>query len=538
MAQNKHKIKRRTICILFASIIALYALAIPIGAVVSSSQGGYLDFDLTARSSFPLTVGFSYVTRDTSTGAGNTYVYATEIGGFGEEWNTTLYGVDTYTQSYTPIEGTEYELQGSLEYNFIERVFPTENNIVWDDGNHQSVIRRGWQDISIQNKAPSGGNVLGQQQGVVLRARDVVYNPAWLMTTEDGTSQTDEPMLPTFISPTVENPSIEAVVLTYSWSCTIIDQEGVAHEHSNFEVFDTRVTNTTLAVPIIPIDVLEQYKTQKTIVISEYSGYLDVDYYEYTEPVVDALAGTWIINSGSRRGADKVWSVDGTFNGIDAEQNIVTYPLKSIYTLSSTSDPAFFLFDKDTFEKPYLRNIYYNNGPVTSEYNGTSGVVTLDASGEVKEMLLNVTITSLLDDVVDGNSLLTWLQSNATKQGSTATVAQEGTWEQVDKAGDGYLLKLQYPLYDTSGVVITQSEIYKNNMSYYGFPTFEKYIDTDSTIIVPTPPYEADYTGWLGTAVGGFLDFELFPGFSLGGMLGILISFSFIMLFLKFFAGG
>lgn len=516
MAQNKHKTKRRIISILCASIIALYALAIPIGAVVNSSQGSFLDFNLTANSTFPLTVGFSYVTRDTSTGAGNTYVYATEIGGFGEEWNTTLYGVDTYTQNYTPMEGVEYELEGSLEYNFLERDFPEQYDIVWNDGNTQSVIKRGYQTISFQNKAPSGGNVLGQQQGAVLRARDVVYNPAWLMTTEDGTSQTDEPMLPAFLSPTVESPTTEALVLTYSWSCTIIDQEGVAHNYSNFEVFDTRVDNSSRYVPIIPINVLEQYATQKTIVISEYTGFLDVDYYEYVEPeATDELAGTWVFTSDL-----------GVAN--------------SFYSSVGTSVNVNFTSNSTAYTQIKFQDYGYSSWGETLLY-GSTRVFTNDGMSDAtwqNNAYKTITITSNLADVTNGSTLLTWLQANATKQGSTATVAEAGTWEQVEKSGDGYLLRLQYPLYDTSGVTITDSETYRNNMSYYGFPTIQKYIDTDGTIIVPSPPYEGDYTGWLGTAVGGFLDFELFPGFTLGGMLGILISFSFIMLFLKFFAGG
>lgn len=396
MKNDKRKLLTRIIATMMVSIIVGCALAIPLGAVVNSSQGGFLDFNLTANSTFPLTVGFSYVTRDPATGAGNTYVYATEIGGFGEEWNTTLYGVDEYTQSYTPMEGVNYNLVGSLSYNLLEREFPENSYIMWDDGGVTSTIKRGYQVISLLNQAPSNGNILGQQQGAVLRARDVVYNPAWLVTEENQTSLTNEPMLPAFLSPIISENNSEAVVLTYSWSCTIIDQEGVVHEHSGYEVFDTREDNiSSRYVTIIPIEVLMNYSTQKTIVIAEYSGFLDVDYYTYN-----------------------------------------------------------------------------------------------------------------------------------------------GDWLETEASGDGYLLKLQYPLYDTSGVTITESETYREFMSVYGFPTFEKYIDTDGTIIMPSPPYKMDFTGWLGTAVGGFLDFELFEGFSLGGLLSVLIGFSFIMLFLKFFAGG
>ena len=47
-----------------------------------------------------------------------------------------------------------------------------------------------------------------------------------------------------------------------------------------------------------------------------------------------------------------------------------------------------------------------------------------------------------------------------------------------------------------------------------------------------------DFTTWLATAVGGFFDFSLFGGFTIGHMVGSIVAFSFVMLFLKFFAGG
>lgn len=47
-----------------------------------------------------------------------------------------------------------------------------------------------------------------------------------------------------------------------------------------------------------------------------------------------------------------------------------------------------------------------------------------------------------------------------------------------------------------------------------------------------------DWVSWLGTAVGGFFDFEIMPGFSLGGILAVVIMLGLVMTFLKFFAGG
>lgn len=56
--------------------------------------------------------------------------------------------------------------------------------------------------------------------------------------------------------------------------------------------------------------------------------------------------------------------------------------------------------------------------------------------------------------------------------------------------------------------------------------------------VASTSSGTVDFTSWLGTAVGGFLNFEIFPGFNMSGILLIIISFSLVMWFLKVFAGG
>lgn len=50
--------------------------------------------------------------------------------------------------------------------------------------------------------------------------------------------------------------------------------------------------------------------------------------------------------------------------------------------------------------------------------------------------------------------------------------------------------------------------------------------------------FNGDYTSWMATAVGGFLDAEIFPNFTLGGVLGVLVALGLLVMFLKFFAGG
>lgn len=50
--------------------------------------------------------------------------------------------------------------------------------------------------------------------------------------------------------------------------------------------------------------------------------------------------------------------------------------------------------------------------------------------------------------------------------------------------------------------------------------------------------YTADYTSWIGNAVGGFLNMELFPFFSIGGILLICVAIGLVGYFLKIFMGG
>lgn len=51
-------------------------------------------------------------------------------------------------------------------------------------------------------------------------------------------------------------------------------------------------------------------------------------------------------------------------------------------------------------------------------------------------------------------------------------------------------------------------------------------------------PIEHDYTSWLVKAVGGFLDTEIVPGFSIGGIFGVVLMIALLSYILKMFLGG
>lgn len=49
---------------------------------------------------------------------------------------------------------------------------------------------------------------------------------------------------------------------------------------------------------------------------------------------------------------------------------------------------------------------------------------------------------------------------------------------------------------------------------------------------------DSDFTKWISSAVGGFMSFEIFPGFSFELIFGVLIGALFLFFFLRLFSGG
>lgn len=68
-----------------------------------------------------------------------------------------------------------------------------------------------------------------------------------------------------------------------------------------------------------------------------------------------------------------------------------------------------------------------------------------------------------------------------------------------------------------------------NSLSYVQLARF---IDIESN------PIQRDYLDWLVGATKGFFDAEIFPGFSLGGILGIIVAVRVMLWILKMMAGG
>lgn len=70
--------------------------------------------------------------------------------------------------------------------------------------------------------------------------------------------------------------------------------------------------------------------------------------------------------------------------------------------------------------------------------------------------------------------------------------------------------------------------------SFAPFTSFDTWFNNlDLTVDI-----EYDYTSWLITAVGGFMAFEIIPGFSIGGIFSVAIMIALLSYILKMFLGG
>lgn len=542
MVQNKHKTKRRIICILCASIIALYALAIPIGAVVNSSQVPDGSTALYGQSTFPYSVGF--VCSDAN--LDRNYIFATEIGSYGLNNNQTNFGEDQFEWYYPDSTDSETSL---IEYSGVDQRF-LRDTLHWysergaEYGTTQGNTYGGFGQMQLEYYTNTQ-DFVDNVESIIFKASDVYYNPIWLtrQVMEGRYVYLENPSPTEFMMPAVQLPILDdyttkAFVGAYSVECSILDDRGETHYISYSIPIDTRTE--VLVIPFIEYSALKPYmvlnndgsvnddQSSKTLLITEYRGYLDVDYYEYVEPEpeVDALAGTWVLND--------------VLNIEDFSENVYNVSFVS----NSTQYGKMFIGFYFDAEIDYL--IYSSANASWGE-----GLEVYNDVSWLNNAYKTISITSNLSDVTNGSTLLTWLQANATKQGSNNnhagspySLAEEGTWEIVSDSREKNKVLVTFPMYDTA-----DSQGISESASFLiAYPSATKFFNTYRASIDIEPEYPTydeipedmyyDYTGWLGDAVGGFMSAQIFPGITIGGMVGVLVMFGCAIALLKIFAGG
>ena len=104
----------------------------------------------------------------------------------------------------------------------------------------------------------------------------------------------------------------------------------------------------------------------------------------------------------------------------------------------------------------------------------------------------------------------------------------------IDIAFEGY--------YDNTSILSPSFQM--TYMSYVADPMWSfsdsitTYLDNADFIQFTDNPFAIDLTDWLVTAVKGFFDAELWAGFSIAGVLGIIVACRIVIYLLKMFAGG
>lgn len=91
----------------------------------------------------------------------------------------------------------------------------------------------------------------------------------------------------------------------------------------------------------------------------------------------------------------------------------------------------------------------------------------------------------------------------------------------------------QYDLGLSEGAQLTEPEIYDKAFDDGFDDGWEQGYNEGAASQTPT-----NWTGWIAQAVGGLMDFEIMGGFSIGGLLAVIVSIGLLFAFLRFFAGG
>lgn len=576
-----------------AAFICLIGLSIPAAAIVDVSRGPGDDYNVTAMSSFPFTLGFTF--RSSSNSEYN-YTCCTEIGGFGQEWQRTQSGTDSFI--YTFDEDGYEAVTRNLHYTF-------NGDVVWSSSDYDG-YRWGYQSISL---ALTTNNSDQACETMVVRADDIVFNtwPIYYFLYQHGEVYNLADMaylgVPVFSAP-YHDTEFEKYAGTVSISYTVTDQYGYSKDVSFVQEYDSSVEPTCLMLDVEdlktyyrPLDA--QYSSK--VLISNYYAFWDVDY--YTREVQQAeislsdadgnpfdiivipnsmigqtwssfigdtfssgLGDSYVLSTFSENSGQIVFkNASDTsmeyriLNGINyatanetieagdygtlfyqVEVDLITFTIDDqsggdyttyqavagmtwlLWCDSEYNTAGYFVFNDgrvvtaDTASTSYGIGVAYSGSFVSSGDVISSSDYHLMQFGGAGNLLLEDSIVSVSDPVNVSSTV-----SDVTY--TDWTVTETANKNKVD---------VWYPLYDTSNG--------NTAAVLLSYPNFPNYLAGTSELPNgdDVPGVNTDFTSWLAVATGGFLNTELWPNFSIGGMLAILVSFSVVMIFLKVFAGG
>lgn len=540
MKLRKYVRKYMTVFLLLCLLFTVNV--VPIGAITAS--GGSGDYNTTSRSTFPVTVGFGYRIIP-GAGQSPTMVFNNEFGGFGQELQAAQYGQDYYQFQYPLGVGEPYNQTGHGVYYYrYGDVTTSAYSIPYVDGSYNSAYYFGYQNVLLHNSAFLSdpydpdlafmNNREGTQQCITFKARDVVYNTHYLYDFNgNDVDMYDDPrqaMMPCMTMFNNDNmPGFENdnafYVYEYNWEVKFVDAYGNNHSYNGGWYHNTR-DDPQKIMSLIPLNIMQKMIPYgHSIVIDDFTGVLSATYYE--RPTSDVLNGTWQLRSpptseplfGVSHGTDFmtaacVYSGNGIM-GTGLQRSTVDYngSVGNFITnggWNNTIDFASFHHQGSDFK-------YYGATQFTIEQ--------WDYANNANSIWYNF---------LNNNYQL--IEPGAPDPNQSTQYIAKGL------AGRGLMLDFYYPLFNGDHVVNTGSDIYKQYYDDFGFPYFAKYIaeyGTRNPASDDIPIYEgANMSSWLVGAVGGFLGFELWPGFSLVNILSVCVAIPLLLWILKLFAGG
>lgn len=305
---KKYMLRRRILALILVSIILLFTISVPIGAVVNGSVVPPDSTQLYGVSTFPYTVGF--VTEDPVYDSYN-YIFATQIGGYGLNNNQVYEGEDRFNW-YFPNE-SDSETSG-IVYDNVES-FYNQSYLHWYHNNNGAYNEYygGYGQMDLEFYM-SSADFDGLVDSIIFKADMIFYNPIWLFhqLSEFEFERAVRTSGTNYMVPTVKlstHSSSEKFVGSYSVEVYITDVDGEGQWYNYSVPIDTTGKGDSPdPIPFLSYDLLSSFVgdidswddltlysnetitdyRNTTIMINQYKGYLDVDYYRLVN-------GSWVL---------------------------------------------------------------------------------------------------------------------------------------------------------------------------------------------------------------------------------------------------
>lgn len=562
---NKRKYILRTVSTLVLILISVLALSVPCLAVANVGASEYQNINST----FPLTVGFVYDRYIGSSALSDSalnapLVYSVELGGYGNNYAKAVSGSDSFEYYYD-----EFKILNKIDYNVDKVVYPESARLYLNSNDY---ISRGYRGYSLtpygQLRSDDKSNLMLQRYEFY--ADDIYINTALLDGKYSPNGTPIEYGIP-FIEMGDYMPDVPfRAVYKYEYSFDLCTSAGgyrydLSDEYiDKFQNANSSGEYLDLTVPLIDCNFLLESigDTSEIVRIENFVGKLSVGFYQGIFNEIPIIGG---------------YKVDRLINYTASENSAFEC------RIGISSQP---LVDYDSAEIKF-DGIQFTSGSanVYGKYEG-SYIEFLHGMGGLSSSLdmispnfsSNDTYYIYVDYIApEGEETLSrWLgwSSEAVvktfkKYDYDNCLGYEPATVNGTLGKDYSQIKICLPFYDTSTAQgAWGSSTYNELFAYPNAERFWKYSSEfwynpeddngdnngesggagpgggangggfgSDDIPMGWENINVDFVGWIGTAVGGFMSAELFPGFTLGGVLGVLVSFSLVLVLLKYLGG-